>query len=551
MCDNQKNVGFICSTLQVLNGKGNHLAMRFIDSDFSSRDYSFNDLEYESNRVANLLNHLNINAGDVVIVFLPKIPDLFFAFLGILKCKCIAGIVFSSLGDEALLDRLIDSNAKCILTKKSLLKKIMPNISKLPYLENILLIDEDDLDHLHVDFKCAIKKIYSYKKIIKEMSGNFQVPITTVNTPSVLHYTSGSTGKPKGVLHVHGGVFLQNNTFRHILGVNQEHDDIYWCTADQGWVTGVTYGIIAPWSSGVSQIQFAGAYRADSWFKILEQEKVNVWYTAPTALRMIMMEKENFFDNFNLSHLKHISSVGEPLNPEIIYWAKRVLKKDVYDTWFQTETGAIMIANRPDKKIKPGSMGLPSASLIVPEIISDAGEILGANTEGNLCLKAPFSTMFVTYLNNPEIYENKFKNGYYYSGDRAYRDEDGYFWFIGRNDDVINTAGHLVSPFEVESALLEMNFISESAVIGVPDELFFEKIVAYVCLKDGYIPSKDLELKIRIHVANKVSSTATPQQVIFLEDIPKNNSGKILRRILKKRYLGEDVGDISTIQGGS
>jgi acetyl-CoA synthetase len=262
---------------------------------------------------------------------------------------------------------------------------------------------------------------------------------------------------------------------------------------------------------------------------------------------MLMREDEKLFTPFDLSSLRHIFSVGEPLNPEVIHWSRRVLKREIYDTWFQTETGAIMIANRPGLEIRPGSMGKPLSG-IDAAIVSEQGEILPANEPGNLCLRKGWPSMFVTYVNNNTVYQQKFRNSWYFTGDQARRDKDGYFWFIGRSDDVINTAGHLISPFEVECALLEIEEVAESGVIGAPDELLFEKVVAFVQLHEGYIPSKELELKIRLHVSNRASSIATPQKIIFCDSIPKNKSGKIMRRLLKARYLGQDTGDISTLE---
>ncbi|MBF0312090.1 MAG: AMP-binding protein [Oligoflexia bacterium] len=533
------NIGYACTTQQLLNGHADKVALKFIFPDQTSVDYTFLDLDTESNKIANFLSTtLSIVEGETVLILLPKTPELFFSFLGSLKHKAITGILFSSLGESAISERIIDSNATCIITKKNFLKKINFSKELYPNLKHILLIDIDE----HID-----ATILSYKKLLAQASTMFIVPPTSPEAPSVLHYTSGSTGKPKGVLHHHRSLALQKKTFREVLSVQE--NDIYWCTADQGWVTGVSYGIIGPWSNGTTQIQYAGAYTPEVWFNILESEQVNVWYTAPTALRMLMKEDEALFTNYELHHLRHISSVGEPLNPEIISWGKEVLGKDIYDTWFQTETGAIMIANRPGLPIKAGSMGKSSCNEIFPVIISDDGVPLPPKSEGNLCLVAPFSSLFSTYLHYPDIYQKKFIHSYYFSGDRAYQDEDGYLWFLGRADDIINTAGHLVSPFEVESALLEHSAVSESAVIGVSDPLLYEKVVAFVSLKSGYQPSKEVELQIRLHVSNRVSSTATPQEVYFIDDIPKNNSGKIMRRILKKQYINEDVGDTSTLMG--
>jgi len=530
------NIGAACSSQLVASGLGEKAAFRWLTPALERSDYTFADLDRESNRFANALVSLGFAPGDVLFTFLPKLPEQFFAFLGALKLQLITGTLFANFGDEALLDRLGDAGARGIITKKGLLKKISRIRAALPTLEAIIVVD---LDEHQGD------GIYSYSRLVAAASADFRGRETAPETPSVLHYTSGSTGKPKGVLHVHASLATQVATGREILGLKE--DDIYWCTADQGWVTGTSYGIIAPWSMGITQIHYGGGYDAEAWFTILEREKVTVWYTAPTALRMLLREDPELYRRFDLSSLRHICSVGEPLNPEVIRWGKDVLGKDIYDTWFQTETGAIMIANRPGLEIRPGSMGKP-VSGIGAAILDDSGSLLPDGEQGLLCLKAGWPSMFRTYLNNPDVYNSKFRSGWYYSGDTAWRDSDGYFWFKGRSDDVINTAGHLISPFEVESALLEIEEIAESGVIGAPDELLFEKVVAYIHLHAQYSYSTDLELKIRLHIANRVSSIATPQEIIAVDSIPKNKSGKIMRRVLKARYLGTDAGDTSTLE---
>jgi acetyl-CoA synthetase len=376
-------------------------------------------------------------------------------------------------------------------------------------------------------------------------SDDFVAQLTSPDTPSVLHYTSGSTGKPKGVLHVHLSILHQSKTATDVLNLTES--DIFWCTADQGWVTGTSYGIIGPWSLGVTQIHYGGGYDAKLWFDLLQNEAVTIWYSAPTALRMLMRENAELYKGYELNKLSHIFSVGEPLNPEVITWAQSTLGKNIYDTWFQTETGGIMITNRPGIEIRPGSMGMPLDG-IEPAIIAEDGELLDNNKQGNLCIKIGWPSMFVTYLNNKSSYQSKFKNGWYYTGDTAVKDDDGYYWFKGRSDDVINTAGHLISPFEVESALLEVEEVAESGVIGAPDEILYEKVVAFVCLHKQFTWSKDLEVKIRLHISNRASSIATPQEIIIVDSVPKNKSGKIMRRVLKARYLGQDAGDISTLE---
>lgn len=535
--NNQYNSGYICSTLQCEKGLSGKSAFNFITKDFPKKVFTFEDLHIYSNKTANILNLLQVKKGDVIFTYLPKVPEQFFLFLGILKYEAIAGTLFSNFGEEALLDRLSDSKASVVFTKKHLYRKIKKIENHLPHLKYIILIDEES------DIS---SKILSYARLMEKVSDCFEIKETSHDTPSVLHYTSGSTGKPKGVLHVHGAVEMINKTSAEILQLNE--NETYWCTADQGWVTGTSYGITGPWSLGVTQIHFEGPFDREAYFKILSEEKITIWYTAPTLLRMLMTVEDDFYRSFDLSSLKYIFSVGEPLNPEILAWGRRVLNKDIYDTWFQTETGAIMIANRPGFEIKPGSMGKPVDTIKAKIINREDFSEEKINSPGYLCLKPGWSSMFVTYLNNPEVYGNKFKDSCYFTGDEARMDEDGYFWFLGRSDDVINTAGHLISPFEIESALLELPEVSESAAVAVPDDLLFEAIVVFVKIKGEISDCDELKLKIRLYLSNKLSTVATPKEVVFTDNIPKNKSGKIMRRVLKAKYLGQDAGDVSTME---
>lgn len=534
--NNQYNIGHICTAQQCAAGRGNKVAMRWFSPRLERSDYTFLDLEHSTNRFANLLQGLGMTKGEVLFTFLPKSTEQMVAFLGSLKAECITGTLFSNFGEDALLDRLGDSAARLVVTRKSLYRKIERIRDQLPALRTIILTD------VAADLSADV---LSWSRLMAEASDAFVVPVTAADTPSVLHYTSGSTGKPKGVLHCHGSVQQQSRTASEVLGLGD--DDLFWCTADQGWVTGTSYGIIGPWSLGVTQLHYGGGYDAGHWFDLLQREQVTVWYTAPTALRMLMREEQELYRGLDLSHLKQIFSVGEPLNPEVISWSRSCLAKEIYDTWFQTETGAIMIANRPGVPVRPGSMGVALPG-IEPGILADDGTELPAGSQGNLCLKAGWDSMFITYLNNDSAYRSKFRDGWYYTGDMAWQDRDGYYWFLGRSDDVINTSGHLVSPFEVESALLELPEIAESGVIGVPDELLFEKVIAFVHIHAGIEFTAELELKIRLHIANRLSSVAIPQEVLQLENLPKNKSGKIMRRLLKARYLGLDAGDISTLE---
>lgn len=534
--NNQYNIGWICTGSQCEAGRGDKIAMRWISHNLDRRDYTFAEMDQLSNRFANVLRSLEVSRGEVIFTFLPKTPEQFTAFLGSLKAECVTGTLFSNFGDDALLDRLGASQAKLVVTRKSLYRKIERIRDKLPALRTIILTDAaEDLSD----------DVLSWERLMAEAADEFEVPLTSADTPSVLHYTSSSTGKPKGVLHCHRSILHQSFTSSAVLGL--QPDDLFWCTADQGWVTGTSYGIIGPWSLGVTQLHFGGGYNAQTWFELLQNERVSVWYTAPTALRMLMREEQTLYHDFDLTRLRNIFSVGEPLNPEVIVWGRETLQKDIFDTWFQTETGAIMIANRPGLPIRSGSMGTPLPG-IEAGILADDGATLADNEHGNLCVRAGWDSMFINYLGNEAAYTSKFRNGWYHTGDMAWRDSDGYYWFLGRSDDVINTSGHLVSPFEVESALLELPEVAESGIIGAPDDLLFEKVVAFVNFRSGIEFNPELDLKIRLHIANRLSSVAIPQEVIPIESVPKNKSGKIMRRVLKARYLGLDAGDISTLE---
>lgn len=532
-----KNIGSICTKLQCENGFDEKVALRLIVPDLTRRDYTFADLERGSNRFANLLVNLGAQPQDVVFVYLPKQVEVFMSVLGTLKFGGIAGVLFSNFGREAVFERLLDSNASVLVTKHSMYSKIKESISDLPGLETIIITDLAEHES---------ENVLSYQKLLENSGEQFTASVVESETPALLHYTSGSTGRPKGVVHVHGAIEHHLLTMDEVLQV--EEDDLYWCTADQAWVTGVTYGILGPWAKGLTQIHYTGNFGICEWFEILNRERVTVWYTAPTALRMLIQQEplvENLPQEF--PYLKRIYSVGEPLNPEIISWVNKRMHKEIYDTWFQTETGGIMISNRPGLTVKPGSMGKPVTS-IEPALFSDNETRLGAGEIGSLRIKKCWPSMFREYLNMPQAYAEKFHGDFYDTGDLAKMDEDGYYWFFGRNDDVINTSGHLVGPFEVESCLLEREEIVDVAVIGAPDDMLYQKIVAFVKLPPGMAWSKTLEVKCRIHVTNRLSPVAVPSEFYITDLIPKNRSGKIMRRVLRARYLNEDEGDVSTME---
>jgi acetyl-CoA synthetase len=530
------NIGSLCTEFQILQGNRSKPAMIWRDRDDQRLLVTFEDLNIKSNRAANVFRTLGLTEGERLFIYLPKDPELYTCLLGGLKQLLVTCCLFYNFGPEALMDRLSDGQATCIITRQSALRRLAPLLPALPSVRFVLVVDI--AEHLS-------NQILSLRRLRDSASDLFSAPHTDPLTPSIVHYTSGSTGRPKGALHVHRSVHLQAWTTRNVLGLRD--DDVFWCTADPGWVTGVSYGVIGPWSQGVTQVHYGGPYDAAEWLKVLQDEKVTVWYTAPTALRMLRLEEPGLFRGYDLSRLRCIFSVGEPLNPEIIRWGADALGKPIYDTWFQTETGSIMITNRPDRPVKPGSMGTPIEG-IQAFVCRDDGGLCSPMERGHLCLVPGWDSMFVDYLDHNDQYKEKFRFGAYFTGDTAYVDEDGHFWFAGRSDDIINTAGHLVSPFEVESCLLEIPAVGEAAVVGVPDDMLYEKVVAFIVLRDGYVWGTDLELKIRVRVSNRVSTVAAPRDICVVGNIPKTRSGKILRRVLKATYLGRDVGDVSAME---
>ena len=530
------NIGAACSDALCAHGLGSKVALRWIPRGGERESITYAQLAAESSRFANVLGMLGYQAGESLCVCATRQPAVCYAFLGALKARVVAGMLFSSFGEEALADRLGDACARGLFTTKRQLRKLEHLRARLPALRHAIVLDLPDHES---DF------VLSFPRLMRESRPAYLPGRTTRATPSVLHYTSGSTGKPKGVVHGHGALAFLRQTARDVLDLRP--DDVYWCTADPGWVTGTSYGMIGPWSLGVTQIQLGGNYDGAAWMCALEEEDVSVWYTAPTALRMLMREPPAVFESLRLPRLRHLASVGEPLNPEVIAWGRRTLGLAIHDTWFQTETGGILIANRAGLPIRPGSMGKPVDG-IEAAILDEQGAVSPDGQVGRLCVRRGWPSMFLGYLQQPEATAGKFTGAYYDSGDRAQRDAEGYYWFAGRADDVINTAGHLVSPFEIESALLERPEVAESAAIAAPDDILFEKVVAFVVLRPGVQPSTRLGVELRIAVSNRVSTYGAPRDLVFVASLPKTKSGKIMRRLLRARYLGLPEGDLSSLE---
>ncbi|UOQ44708.1 acetate--CoA ligase [Halobacillus salinarum] len=492
---------------------------------------TFEDLKRTSNQFANVLKDHDVEKGDRVFLFMPRSPEFYAAFLGILKVGAIAGPLFEAFMEQAVRDRLEDSEASMLITTPELLERVP--VSELPDLEKIVLVGGDGSQHI------------SFEKEMEKASEDFEIEWVDLEDGMLLHYTSGSTGKPKGVYHVHNAMIQHYQTGKWVLDLKE--DDIYWCTADPGWVTGTSYGIFAPWLNGVTNVIRGGRFSPDDWYGTIAEHNISVWYSAPTAFRKLLSAGEEVPKKHDLSSLRHVLSVGEPLNPEVISWGLKAFNLRIHDTWWMTETGAMLICNYPAMDMRPGSMGKPFPG-IEAAIVDNEGNELPANQMGNLAIKEGWPSMMRAIWKNPGKFESYFINGWYVSGDSAYQDEEGYFWFQGRLDDVINTSGERVGPFEVESKLIEHEAVAEAGVIGKPDPERGEIIKAFVTLREGYTESDELLEDIRQFVKKGLSAHAAPREIEIKDSIPKTRSGKIMRRLLKSWELGLPTGDTSTLE---
>ncbi len=537
------NAAYNAVTRHMKTKTKNKIALRYEGANGEKRDVTYAELEAESNKFANALVRLGIKKGDRVFIFLPRIPEVHVCFLGILKTGAIAGTMFSAFGPGALKDRLENSDACVVITDKLLKPRVDEIRPQLPHLKHVISVNEPDGGQAPLD---ANKGELLYKEITAKESPSFKCVETSADDPAFLLYTSGSTGKPKGVVHVHGGIVQQQLSAKWVLDLHE--DDVYWCTADHGWVTGVVYMILGPLCVGCTSVMFDGRYSTEKWYNIIEENKVNIWYTAPTAIRMLMKDGLETAAKHDFSSLRHIYSVGEPLNPEAIRWGMQAFNGLAFhDTWWQTETGAMMICNYPSDEIRLGAMGKPFPGTIAG-IIDENGNELGHEKEGDLALRPGWPSMMKAIWNNPEKYASYFKNGWYVVGDRALTDKDGWFWFVGRADDVIKTAGERVGPFEVESALVEHPAIAEAGVIGKPDALRGEIVKAFVTLRQGFAPSEELKKEISQFIKKKLSAHEYPREIEFVDKLPKTRSGKIMRRMLRAKEMGLPIGDTSTLE---
>jgi acetyl-CoA synthetase len=520
------------------------LALRWLGRHGEVVDYTYGRLDQVTNQFANTLQQLGVVAGDRVYALMGRIPELYVAALGTLKHRAVFCPLFSAFGPEPIKARLTIGQARVLVTTESLyLRKVAGLRAALPDLEHVLLVGD-------AHETTAVPGTRDYASLMREASDAYVIQPTDPEDPALLHFTSGTTGTPKGALHVHDAVVMHHLTGK--VALDFRPGDVFWCTADPGWVTGTSYGIIAPLTNGITSIVDEADFDVERWYKILQDQHVTVWYTAPTAIRMLMRAGSDVPRHYDLSALRFLASVGEPLNPEAVVWGEQALGHAFRDNWWQTETGGIMIANLPGMAIRPGSMGRPlpgvEAAIVRPTGDGGVAVVEESGVEGQLALRPGWPSMFRAYWGDPERYRRSFAGGFYLTGDLARRDDDGYYWFIGRADDIIKTSGHMVGPFEVESVLLEHPAVAEAGVIGKPDPVAGEVVKAFVSLKPAYSAGDALQRELLGFARTRLGAAIAPKEISFLPTIPKTRSGKIMRRLLKARELGLPEGDTSTLE---
>ncbi|WP_373202743.1 acetate--CoA ligase [Mycobacterium marinum] len=550
MGDDKCNIAFAAVDRHCAGPIATRTALRFVtdqsrEDQPPTQDVSYAELGRLVRKFTAVLRGLGVNKGDRVFTIMGRIPELYLTMLGALRNGSVVSPLFSAFGPEPIATRVEIGQADVLVTTAAIYRRKIAKIrERLTSVRHILVVDAQSSGD-------QLPGTLSLWELMAAADDNAPAEPTTADDPALLHFTSGTTGTPKGAIHVHGAVTMHYVTGLYALDLHP--DDIYWCTADPGWVTGTSYGIISPLLHGVTSIVDQAEFDAERWYRILQDQNVSVWYTAPTGIRMLIKAGAELAAQYCFPHLRFIASVGEPLDPEAVWWGKRVLGLPIHDNWWQTETGGIMIANTPAFDIKPGSMGRPlpgvDAHILRHNDDGTTSVIDDPDEEGELALEPGWPSMFRGYLNAEDRYRKCFSDGLYLTGDLAKKDADGYFWFVGRKDDVIKSAGHLIGPFEVESALTDHPAVAEAAVIGKPDPTVGAIIKAFVVLKDGFTADDDLRLELLGHARKHLGAAVAPKEIEFADALPHTSSGKIMRRLLKARELGLPEGDTSTVVG--
>ena len=531
-------------------------------TDQPTQKITYGDLYKEVNKFANGLKSLGVKKGDRITLYMPMVPQLPIAMLASAKIGAIHSIVFSGFSAGGLNSRILDAEAKVVVTTDGLYRRgkpipLKPNVDEAttntPSVQKVIVVKRTGID---IPMKQG-KDIY-WHDLVAGKSEECETEKMDAEDRLFILYTSGTTGKPKGIEHVHGGYCVGPAQTLHWV-FDLKENDVWWCTADIGWITGHSYIVYGPLVLGATSIMYEGAPDFPDfgrWFKIIQDNKVSVFYTAPTAIRMFMKAGEKWAKDYNISSLRLLGSVGEPINPEAWIWYRKNFGGDrcqIMDTWWQTETGTFLVSPLPITPLKPGSATFPLPGFNIDIIDEDANPV-APGTGGNIVSNTPWPSMLRAFYKDPERYKKEYwstyweiRPGTYLAGDKATKDKDGYFFIQGRIDDVLKVAGHRISNAEVESALVSHPKVAEAAVIGKPDEVKGEVIVAFVILRTGNEESETLEKELSKHVRTVLGPVVYPEKVYFVKDVPKTRSGKIMRRVIKAKALGNPTGDLSAL----
>jgi acetyl-CoA synthetase len=523
------NMAQVTVDRQILLGRGASVAFVVLPTSGERREVTYGELSELSNQVAQALKTLGIGPGDRVFSLLGRQLEVYLTVLGVLKLGAVFCPLFSSFGPEPVRARMDLGDARILVTSALLYRrKVEPIRASLPNLEHIIIVG---------DGSDTLPDTLDFDTLVSPQPRTFDVPVTAPESPALLHFTSGTTGRPKGALHAHEAIVAHYATAR--IALDLKPDDIYWCTADPGWVTGISYGLMAPLSVGATAIVDQREFDAERWYDLLEAEKVNVWYTAPTAIRMMRRLGTEIASGRSYPALRHLASVGEPLEAESVNWGREAFGIPFHDTWWQTETGAIMIGNFPGGDVHPGSMGRPFPGVEAAPVKRTGGRVEVVNdpeVPGELALRLGWPSMFRHYIGETERYRESFADGWYLSGDLVRRDGQGYYWFVGRADDAIQSAGHLIGPTEVERAMMEHSAVADVAAIGKPDPIAFEIVTVAIVLSSGHAEGDEVRRELLAHGRRRLGPAVAPREIIFYDELPKTPSGKVRRRVLRKTF---------------